>query len=162
METVTLHAEDFKKVHNTLCDLRSLVQRMTESMIKIDDVQRIIEGFEQGLADAYRQDSEGFDRKHDHYSEVKQQLGLRSVWSVYEVADLGQQHPFPGAQQVAYRDHWGEEGTVFEEIKGDTWAALYVAADAAIRRSGDEHHIFIEQFRPNKECPEQLLLSTGS
>lgn len=161
METVTLHAEDFKKVHNTLCDLRSLVERMTHTMIKIDDVQRIVEGFEQGLADAYAQDNDAFSRKMDYYDTVRQTQGYRAIWSIYEVADLGEQHPFKGALQVAYKDHWGDE-PVFEEITGDRWVDLYAAADAAIRRSGDGHHIFIEQFQPNKECPQQLFLQTGS
>lgn len=161
METVTLRSEDFKTVHNTLCELRSIVGDMERSMVKVERLEAVIQSFEQGLADAYRQDNEGFDRKFEHYAEVKQQLGLRSIWSVFEVEDLSQQHPFQGAQQVAYVDHWGGE-PVFEEIKGETWAALYVAADAAIRRSGDEHHIFVEAFRPNKDCPEQLVLSTGS
>jgi len=161
METVTLRAEDFKTVHNTLCELRSLVQRMAESMIKIDDVQRIVEGFERGLANAYEQDHEVFNRKMDHYDEVRKQLGLRSAWSIYEVEGLDQPHPFEGALQVAYRDHWGEEA-VFEPVAGTTWAALYVAADAAIRRSGDDHHCFIERFTPNPEEPTQLLLQTGS
>ena len=161
METVTLHAEDFRTVHNTLCELRSLVERMTHSMIKIDDVQRIVEGFELGLKDAYAQDAAAFDAKMDHYTEVKAAQGYRAIWSIFEVEDLNDPHPFKGALQVAYKDHWGDRA-VFEEITGDRWVDLYAAADAAIRASGDDHHIFIELFQPNKECPEQLMLQTGS
>lgn len=161
METVTLRAEDFKTVHNTLCELRSLVERMTHSMIKIEDVQRIVESFEQGLADAYAQDHAAFDRKMDHYSDVQQELGLKSIWSVYEVENLADRHPFEGADRVVYKDHWGD-GPTSCSINGLTWAALYVAADAAIRDSGDEHHVFIEQFRPSKEDPRTLIVSTGS
>ena len=161
METVTLHAEDFKKVHNTLCDLRSLVERMTHSMIKIDDVQRIVEGFEQGLADAYAQDNDAFSRKHDYYDTVRQTQGYRAIWSIYEVADLGEQHPYTGALQVVYKDHWGEKA-IYEEITGDRWVDLYAAADAAIAKSGDGHHIFIERFQPSRDCPQQLILQTGS
>ena len=161
METVTLHAEDFKKVHNTLCDLRSLVERMTHSMIKIDDVQRIVEGFEQGLADAYRQDSEAFDRKNDHYEEERQRSGLRSIWSIYEVEELGEQHPYLNATEICYKDHWGDKA-VYETISGGTWMDLYEAADRCIQRSGDGHHIFIERFQPSKDQPRQLILQTGS
>lgn len=161
METVTLHAEDFKTVHNTLCELRDLVQRMTHSTIKIDDVYRIIVGFEQGLADAYRQDEAAFERKHEHYAEVKQQLGLRSIWSVYDVSDLDAAHPYTAARELCYRDHWGDEA-VYETILGDTWASLFVAADRCIQRSGDDHHIFIESFQPVADQPHQLMLTTGS
>lgn len=160
METVTLHADDFRTVHNTLCELRSLVERMTHTMIKIDDVQRIVEGFEQGLRSAYEQDEAAFDRKMQHYREVQAQLGLTAIWSEFAVDNLSDPHPFEGALQLAYTTGWGEPQ--FVEIVGTTWAALYVAANRAIRDSGDGHHIFIEGFRHNPLCPEQLFLSTGS
>ena len=93
METVTLHAEDFKTVHNTLCELRSLTERMTHSMIKIEDVQRIVEGFEQGLKNCYEQERNIWTVKNEHYDTVKQELGLSSIWSIYEVEELAQPHP---------------------------------------------------------------------
>lgn len=163
METVTLHSEDFRTVHNTLCELRSLVERMTHTMIKIDDVQRIVEGFERGLQNAYEQDNAQFDSKMDYYSGFQSENGLSSIWSIYELPLHGflQDHPYTGALQVAYKDHWGAEG-VFEEIQGSTWADLYRAADRCIRRSGDGHHIFIEALTVNPSCPEQLILHTGS
>ncbi len=166
METVTLRAEDFKTVHNTLCELRSVVGDMERSMIKIERLESIISGFERGLADAYAQDSAAFDRKHDCFYAAQKLWGFKTVWSIYEVEDLESQHPFPGALQVAYVDHWGDE-PVFEEIKTEgkghgTWLDLWAAADRAIRRSGDGHHCFIERFTPNPKEPTQLLLQTGS
>ena len=167
METVTLRSEDFKTVHNTLCELRSIVGDMERSLIKVERLEAVIQRFEQGLADAYRQDNEAFDRKHDCYSLAQQANKFRTLWSIYEVEDLEAQHPFQGALQVAYRDHWGEEGAVFEEIKTEgqghgTWLDLWAAADRCIRRSGDDHHCFIEAFTPNPENPQQLMLQTGS
>ena len=158
MQTVTLYAEDFKTVHNTLCDLRHLSLR---NKVDPEELQKIVGLFEQGLASAYKQDSEAFDRLHDHYHTVKQQLGLRTTWSIYEVHDLSTVHPYEGAQYVIYDEHWGD-GEVVQEIKGDTWADLYVAADAAIRRSEDGHHCFIEAFRPVANKPHHLRLTTGS
>ena len=102
-----------------------------------------------------------FYRKKDHYDSVRQELGLRSFWSIYEVENLSERHPFEGADTVAYSDHWGEK-TVAVPINGSTWAALYVAADACIRDSGDEHHVYIERFKPNVISPKVLFLTTGS
>ena len=163
METVTLSGEDFKTVHNTLCELRNLVERMTHSMIKIDDVQRIVEGFEAGLRDAYEQDNAQFDSKMDYYSGFQRENGLSTIWSIYELPIHGflRDHPYKDALEVAYRDHWGDQG-VFEEIQGGTWADLYRAADRCIRRSGDGHHVFIEAFTVNPNQPNQLVLHTGS
>jgi hypothetical protein len=163
MQTVTLRDEDFKILHNTLCDLRGLVERMERSMIKVDDVQRIVEGFESGLRDAYAQDNDQFESKMDYYAEFKSDNGLETIWSIYELPIHGflSEHPFKGALQVAYKQYWGDQ-PVFEEIEGGTWADLYRAADRCIRRSGDDHHIFIEHFVANPQQPDQLLLTTGS
>ena len=163
METVTLRGEDFKIIHNTLCDLRGLVERMEQSMIKTSEFDRIIEGFQMGLKDAYAQDNSAFDSKMDYYSEFQRENGLRSVWSIYELPIHGflRDHPYKGALQVAYSQHWGDE-IVCEDIQGGTWADLYRAADRCIRRSGDGHHCFIEAFTVNQNTPQQLILHTGS
>lgn len=161
METVTLHAEDFKTVHNTLCELRSLTERMTHSMIKVEEVQRIVESFEQGLKNCYEQERNIWTVKNDHYDAVKQELGLSSIWSIYEVEELAQPHPYGAVTKVIYRDHWGEQ-PVECAVNGLTWAALWVAADACIRDSGDEHHVFVERFRRDKNDPKTLVLTTGS
>ena len=163
METVTLHSEDFRTVHNTLCELRSVQQRLTGVISNdlADQLHRVVKGFEAGLKNAYDQDSAAFDLKNDHYREVQQQLGLGAVWSIYDVSDLDAAHPYTQARELCYRDHWGEEA-VYETIPGKTWAALFVAADRCIQRSGDQHHIFIESFQPVADQPHQLRLTTGS
>ena len=163
METVTLEAQDFKTVHNTLCELRSVQERLT-GVINEDlcqQLHRIVQGFEQGLKNAYAQDDAAFDRKHEHYSAVAEEYGLRSIWSIYEVEDLFQQHAYPGAREICYRDHWGG-APVYETIDGNTWVDLFRAADRCIQRSGDGHHVFIEQFYTVADQPHQLRLTTGS
>ena len=93
-----------------------------------------------------------FENKLNHYGEVQQELGLDSVWSMFEVDNLSDRHPYVGVTKVVYA---GTETA----INGGTWAALYVAANACIRDSGDEHHVFIEGF---DQYGETLLLITGS
>jgi hypothetical protein len=165
MQTVTLKAEDFRTVHNTLCELREVEQRLNEVISEqmVQRLHRVIKGFEQGLADAYRQDNEQFESKMDYYSEFQKNNQLKTIWSIYELPIHGflGEHPYKGAQQLAYKQHWGD-GPVFEEIQGPTWADLYRAADRCIQRSGDQHHCFIESFVVNPQQPDQLLLTTGS
>jgi hypothetical protein len=160
METVTLRAEDFKTVHNTLCELRGLVERMTHSMIKIDDVQDIITKFEHGLRDAYEQDEASFNEKMDYFSEFQSANGLRSIWSMFEL-DVGcfdESHPYLSDAFIVYTQHWGK-GRKHYPVLGTTWGDVYRAADLAIRESGDAHHIFIEAFDVQGN---ELHLSTGS
>ena len=154
---VTLTADEFKKLHNGLCDLDCMVHRLSTS----EGVQLavIVKTLRDSLAGVYEQDNLAFESKHDYYDRVRNELGLRSIWSIYEVEDLSSRYPFE-ATKVHYKDHWGNPVTT--DIVGATWEALYVAADKAIRDSGDNHHVFIEQFTPSKEDSSVLVLSTGS
>ena len=159
----TLTAEEFKQVHNGLCNLDMVVQRLEDSLhpdlfVKLRKAANEIRS---GLKGAYDQDREVGDRKYNHYSAVREQRGLKSIWSIYDVESLSIAHPFVGAKQVVYKDHWGEKETV-AEIKGFTWADLYVAADRCIRESNDSHHSFIERFNQSSINPEILFLYTGS
>ena len=154
METVTLRGEDFKIIHNTLCDLRNLVSRMEQSMIKTAEFDRIIEGFQMGLADAYEQDTATFDSKMDYYGDFQRENGLAAIWSVYELPIHGflSDHPFPSDAFVVYK---GQHCAIY----GQTWADVYRAADQCIRNSGDLHHIFIEHF---ELVGKEVRLTTGS
>ena len=160
----TITAEEFKTIHNALWELDCMAQKL-ESVLKPDlhtELTKISETIRSGLRGAYEQDTNSFDRKSKHFGAVKSELGLRnSEWSIYEVDNLSDSHPFPGATKLLYKDHWGEEPVVCE-ILGFTWAALWVAADACIRDSGDEHHVFVENFKVSKKDPETLILYTGS
>lgn len=157
MEAVTLSGEDFKTIHNTLCELRSVVQRMERSLIKVEEFERIVEGFEQGLRDAYEQDSSAFDRKHDYYARFREDNGLTTIWSVYELEEHGFlfNHPWEGARVLVYQRETAP-------IQGPTWGDLYRAANEVIRRSGDDHHIFIEGFGKYATDNSMLELTTGS
>lgn len=160
----TLTAEEFKIVHNGLCELRGVYESI-QSVVRepiSDRMASAIREIEKGLSNAYEQEDKAFDDKYEHYNDVRSQLGLdNSVWSVYEVDNLANRHPFEGADRIVYKDHWGKR-PVSCSVHGGTWAALYVAANACIRDSGDGHHIYIEQFTPDKDDPRTLILSTGS
>ncbi len=158
-----LTADEFKTVHNTLCELRSVQQQLTGVINDrlAEQLQAVVRGFELGLKGAYDQDNRAFEDLSEHYEAVRQGAQLRSIWSIYSVRDLSQPHPYKDAAEICYRDHWGDQ-PVYETIPGPTWADLYAAADRCIQRSGDGHHIFIESFQPVAEQPHQLRLTTGS
>ena len=150
----TLTAEEFKVLHNTLWELGRINDPRVE--VLVERIRKV------ALKGAYEQDNRSFEQKHDHYRDVRSRLGLKTTWSLYEVEDLSEDHPYRDATHVVYSEHWGAGGEVIEPILGSTWASLYVAADAAIRESGDGHHTFIESFTPITDKPGHLRLSTGS
>jgi hypothetical protein len=100
------------------------------------------------------------DEKFDYYNQVRDELGLSAVWSIYEIDNLSDRHPFEGATKVIYRAYGSGDHEV--AINGTTWASLYIAADTLIRESGDNHHIFIEAFKQSSINPEILFVTTGS
>ena len=154
MQTVTLQAEDFKTIHNTLCDLRSLARDMVQRTVKIEEVERIIESFEQGLADAYRQDEAEFDDKMAYFREFADANDFEAIWSLYElpVGCFEQPHPYPSDAFVVY-------GKGHVPVLGSAWGDVYRAADCAIRNSGDFHHCYIEGFEVKGN---ELHMYTGS
>jgi hypothetical protein len=94
---------------------------------------------------------------------------MNSIWSLDEIGDLTLNHPFTEFKKIFYSDHWGginADGKrirsgrrVYAKINGPTWRHIHIAADEAIRKSGDEHHIFIEDFTIKGD---KLYLGTGS
>lgn len=160
----TLSADEFRTIHNALWELDRGLEQL-ESVVHPDLFVRLRQSASSirgALASAYDQDDAVFSRRSRHYDDVASQLNLaHSNWSIYEVEDLGQRHPFQDADQVLYENHWGG-APVSVSIQGLTWQALWVAANAAIRDSGDSHHVYIEDFRAHPEDPRTLLLSTGS
>jgi hypothetical protein len=100
-----------------------------------------------------------FDTKFDYYETVREELGLSAIWSIYEIDNLSDRHPYEGVKFLTYNDFSGKNITV--EINGLTYAALFVAANAVLTRA-NTHHNFIEAFTPNSKNPEILELHTGS
>ena len=101
-----------------------------------------------------------FDVKFDYFNKVRTELGLTAVWSIFEVDNLNETHPFKGVTKVIYKTYGSGDAEV--AIDGNTWKSLYIAADTLIDISGDNHHIFIEAFKQSSISPEILFLSTGS
>ena len=100
------------------------------------------------------------DEKFDYYNQVREDLGLDAVWSIFEVENLSERHPFKGVTKVIYQAYGSGDHEV--AIEGNTWKSLYIAADTLIRDSGDNHHIFIESFKQSSIDPEILFVTTGS
>ncbi len=148
---VTLTADEFKTLHNALWALGCLDNEKVSEQVEI---------IRDALKGAYEQENQAFDKKFSHYRSVQEDLGLTAIWSMYEIDNLNDSHPFPSDAFVVYNTHWGEKKEVHCAVYGNTWSAIYVAANACIRNSGDEHHVFIENFELKNG--NELHLTTGS
>jgi hypothetical protein len=91
---------------------------------------------------------------------MQRELGLWSIWSMYEVIDTMREVPFPGAVRMQYDvdDYWGTSQTGIIPLDAN-WIDLWRVADTLMLASGDKHHQFIEEI---KREGDTLLLSCGS
>ena len=90
----------------------------------------------------------------EYLFQLGNELGYMSQWSMCtssmnKIDDL---FPHQDVKELVYRDHWGEIGPVTVYVvpkKKDaiTFRDVWAAAELAIQRSGDEHHVFIEEIR---------------
>lgn len=159
----TLTRDEFKNIHNALCDLDS-VARSLEDVLRPEKfiaLQKAKTAIRTAMKRAYDEDNRVFKERSDLCDNVKAECRFKSIWSIYEVEDFYAPHPYTGAKVLAYKDHWGDK-PVSAAIPGNRWIDLWRAADECIRASGDSHHAFIEQFRTDKVDTDTLILSTGS
>lgn len=92
-----------------------------------------------------------FDRLCDLFSAEQKKLGFTSIWSMYDDFVSFDEVVFDDGIIVEYDvdDYWGngkiniaaQEGKV---TKRDLWRL----AEQVIVESGDEHHVYIELFKP--------------
>jgi len=120
---------------------------------------KLLKTIRKGLKDAYRQDEDHMTNSSDQFDAIKKQFNYKSIWSIYEV-DLLDRHTFKqdNLTKLKYQD-------ITVDIDSNvhrTWCDLYTAAERAIIKSGDEHHIYIEGFAVNPDDSSELILSTGS
>ena len=107
-----------------------------------------------------------FFAEMDYHSTYGKSIGIKeTVWSIYnddEYGEINFDNPHPFGDNAVIRHKCDVFGPYNElvEIKGKTWGDVWVAANKAIVRSGDQHHIYIEGF---KQGPAgELRLQTGS
>ena len=102
-----------------------------------------------------------FDRKLDHYCEVRKKEGIiASTWSDTSIDNLYSRSKYAEACVLVHVDHWGDE-EIRVDIKGNRWIDLWKAAEKAIILSGDLHHCYIEEFLGTEKSME-ITFSAGS
>lgn len=94
----------------------------------------------------------------DYFYDVATEYDFISQWSVYDIQSLEQPHLYNKHCEVRYTQHWGEH-ELWVKVNGGRYLDLWMAAEVAIKYSGDHHHIYIEGFTQDGDF---LTLITGS
>ena len=162
---ISLNRSQWKNLHNALCAAEREASSLFAVLKDGGEGMTALRSVREALAPAYAQDSAAFDRQWGYFDQVRSDNKFRAKWSLYDETDRGSfdlPHPYTGATHVVYNQHWGTTSDIEVPILGATWLDLYRAANEAIERSNDTHHIFIEFFEPVPDKPGYLSLATGS
>ena len=90
-----LTAKEFSNVHNALCDLRYLAQRM-ESVVHPDmhlALTKSIDEIRKAFDSSYKQEDDIATRRSNHYTDLQTLHGLSSIWAINSVDNLYDKHP---------------------------------------------------------------------
>ncbi len=106
-----------------------------------------------------------FQKKNKSYEDIQLKNNFKSVWSMYAVDDFSEV-PYPQVTELVYANYWGKDikskpPAIKIPLRDKSWLGLWAAADEAIKKSGDFHHIYIEAFKPTNDG-KTLTLYCGS
>ena len=153
-----LTVEEFKKIHNALCDLNQIVHQTEQILHPILHARlvKIRSEIESCLRASYEKDDAEYSRRQKHYDTIAEEISAKTIWSMPEIEDLNSKHPYNSENKLVL-----EYYDVTHPVGGDTWKDLWIAADKCIRETED-YHIFIENFHADLKRPGVIRLSTGS
>ena len=84
-----------------------------------------------------------------------------AVWSMDDTALAWDGIAIDGRASIVYEDGWGEETPPPVELDNPTYQDLFKAANTLIVTSGDDHHVFVEDFMYDEKRNVWCLI-TGS
>lgn len=97
--------------------------------------------------------------KHQYFNGVQDGNKWFSVWSIYSVNSVLDQHTLLHSHRDQLEIEY--QGLV-TTVEGDTWLDVWRAAEKLVHASGDKHHIFIEAFVPTERRSARFQMITGS
>lgn len=154
----SLSKEDFRNIHNALCDVRNAQSRLSDVLNDSlsNQLSKAIVKFEQGLENVYQQDSKHFDDISEQASTIAKEYDLKTIWSVYDIKSL--QDVYPHKASILSGRYNGKTVDIILEDRFYRYDELYVLIDKMIREL-DDYHIFIEDIRVRDN---KMYVITGS
>lgn len=156
MSDIKISQEDFKKLENSYIDVNYLAKKL-EGIVHpsiIKELEKIKENISSVIKEEQEKEEANFDKAYKYCSKVQDENKFNSIWSIYENTDFEAKFSKKKVQSITY------DGVETNPNKVLTWLEMWKEADNLIKLSGDDHHIFIEDFTEVK--PGHYNLSTGS
>lgn len=156
MNEIKISQENFKKLENSYIELHHLIQKLDDVVHPniITELAKIKNDIHIAIKEEQDKEAVNFDKAYKHCSKIQEEHNLNSIWSIYENTNFDAKFSKNKVKSITYQ---GVETTPDKVL---TWLEMWKEADKLIKLSGDDHHIFIENF--NEVTPGYYKLSTGS
>lgn len=128
----------------------------------LEKLQSLYNLAEQTIKPEMDAEREASDNNWKALSKIQEDNKFRSVWSMSDVNAKDMNKTTPEMTEIVY-ESWGPTQVhKFDKPTKLTWFQFWNLAEELIKKSGDEHHIFIEMLKEDKKKPGSFRMSTGS
>jgi hypothetical protein len=158
MDKFKIAAADVEKLHDAKIDLARLVDDMEDILAPklLQQLRKVQTKIRAGLLDVNTQKDNLWQKRYNHYSDLKNEHGMKTVWSIFEVDDL-ESLSMITATELKYNG-WGE-ATIKMAPGNKSYMELWNYAEQVLYEADDMEHSFIESFT---QAGDICILGTGS
>jgi hypothetical protein len=158
MDKFKIAAADVEKLHDAKIDLARLVDDMEDILAPklLQQLRKVQTKIRAGLLDVNTQKDNLWQKRYNHYSNLKNEHGMKTVWSIFEVDDL-ESLSMITATELKYNG-WGE-ATIKMAPGNKSYMELWNYAEQVLYEADDMEHSFIESFT---QAGDICILGTGS
>ena len=158
MDKFRITAADVEKLHDAKIELSRIIEDMEDILAPrmLQQFKKVITKIRAGLLDVNTQKDTLWQKRHNHYSDMKNEHGMKTVWSIFEVDDL-ESLSMITATELKYNG-WGE-ATIKMAPGNKSYMELWHYAEQVLYEADDLEHGFIESFT---QAGDICILGTGS
>ena len=158
MDKFQITAAEVNTLHNAKIDLARIIEDMEDILAPkfLQQLRKVQTKIRAGLVEVNRQRDLRWEKRHNHYSDLKEEHGMRTTWSIFDVDNLDSPSGIT-ATELKYNG-WGE-ATIKMAPGNKTWMELWHYAEQVLYEADDLEHGFIESFT---QAGDICILGTGS
>ena len=158
MDKFRIAAGDVESLHNAKIDLSRIVDDMEDILAPklLQQIRKVQTKIRAALVDVNTQKDNLWQKRHNYYSDTKNEHGMKTIWSIFDVDDFDALSDIT-ATELKYNG-WGE-ATIKMHPGNKTYMELWHYAEQVLYEADDLDHPFIEGFT---QAGDICLLGTGS
>lgn len=154
MNNISISRDQQRDLHNARCYFQSFADKYADILGQrvIADFNHAYDIFKRAHDPIREEENARMDRRYDHYEAIRKHLGLKTIWSDYDVELLDEGLPLK-LVDITHVRYYNQLVAVEKPMGSPRWLDLWIAADKAILQSDDPHHIYVEGFYRKDDYP---------